>query len=98
MSAHSPGPWRYERSGESNYMLIFCSNDEYWNSALWGYGGEADARLIAAAPDLLEALTTLLSYTLACEGLNTCEPARQIAIAQTAIAKATGKLEGGRNE
>ena len=61
MSKHTPGPWRYKpHSVDSNYMLIFCSNDPHEGDNLRGYCGEANARLIASAPDLLLRATALL--------------------------------------
>ena len=62
--AHTPGPWRFAKDG----------HEPYWNvdmplPGLPGYGyanamvytTEADARLIAAAPELLHELQHLLS-------------------------------------
>ena len=104
ISEHTPGPWRYKADG-GNYMRIFCHNDEGWGDNLCGYCGEANARLIAAAPDLLEALTALLSYTRACEDMlnattMTIKPnsSAQIRRARVAIEKATGNLKEGRDE
>jgi hypothetical protein len=55
---------------------------------------EANMRLMAAAPDLLEALTALLSYTRACEDMLNVRPSAtthpEIKAARSAIAKATG--------
>ena len=53
---HTPGPWRYESTSGSNYARIFLSADEGDGDNLRGYCGEANARLIAAAPELLEYL------------------------------------------
>jgi hypothetical protein len=60
-SAHSPGPWRYERRDGDRYIYaadgesLQCDMDYYpWVSA-----NEADWPLIAAAPELLEALRNL---------------------------------------
>lgn len=53
---HTPGPWRYESTSGSNYARIFLSADEGADDNLRGYCGEANARLIAAAPELLEYL------------------------------------------
>ncbi len=53
---HTPGPWRYEfetrtiRSIPTNYWLATIDS---WDGAV---NNEANAHLIAAAPDLLEAL------------------------------------------
>ena len=56
MTAHTPGPWVYERRGDKFVVGkrgegAFIRIDEFSPEI-----DEADARLIAAAPDLLEAL------------------------------------------
>jgi len=62
MSAHTPGPWHYKpHAADSNYMLIFCSSDQHEGDTLRGYCGEANARLIAAAPELLAACVDALA-------------------------------------
>lgn len=53
---HTPGPWQIERKGPLIIKSIGpCEPDEYAGAA-WLEVSEADALLIAAAPDLLEAL------------------------------------------
>ena len=57
MSKHTPGPWKLDR----NSVLIPIAPYE-WAEA---YGGtEANARLIAAAPELLEALRVFVSCSV----------------------------------
>ena len=86
MSNHTPGPWVTE--------VIDTINGEpaYWHivqQSTKGVVGDvqsvnfADARLIAAAPDLLEALQNL-------ENDDGSIPHHAWAMVQTAIAKATG--------
>jgi hypothetical protein len=56
MSKHTPGPWRVlygERNGDTQIM----AQDDYFRVAVTG---AADARLIAAAPDMLAALKALV--------------------------------------
>lgn len=59
---HTPGPWTTEGIVPENKMgrevfIIPENNSEDWIAKMAGHGSsEADARLIAAAPDLLEAL------------------------------------------
>ena len=53
MTEHTPGPW--EAQGATVYQI-----DGFGLCYLEGYRAEADAYLIAAAPDLLEALEHLL--------------------------------------
>lgn len=96
MSKHTPGPWRLSSEspniikrdythiglGDSSGYLIASSmgND---NSGFYATveEGLANARLIAAAPDLLEALQIMIDFgdETACE------------IARKTIAKATGE-------
>jgi hypothetical protein len=91
MSTHTPGPWKYEaatktiRSVPANYWLATMDS---WDGAV---NSPANAQLIAAAPDLLAALTNL------CNKLETmkfrdrgCGLDEYIA-ATSAIAKAKGQ-------
>ena len=94
MSKHTPGPWvtgngkKGTRAETSVYAEI---NDVYikiaWCDATLGYPHcVANARLIAAAPDLLEALKTLpQSLAATDDDLN-----RWLERANAAIAKAEG--------
>ena len=82
MSYFTPTPWRIGAI-ESGMVAIDGANGE----EVTGFVSPEDGRLIAAAPDLLEALKALLErYALAIgnEGIE-CYQAR------AAIAKATGE-------
>lgn len=74
MSAHTPGPWEAVLPNDPRGQPVpyYCglvslvshdpsisivASDGYVESGAW----EANARLIAAAPDLLESLTSLLA-------------------------------------
>lgn len=69
MSKHTPGHWFYSAklSGSENHRGFSVLNQSGWRLAEVqpmdpdGIEGEANARLIAAAPALLEALEALLS-------------------------------------
>ena len=95
MSAHTPGPWHYKpHVADSNYMLIFCSSDQHEGDNLRGYCGEANARLIAAAPDLLAALKAILSEVDGPEKPYSSDswlPAHLVKAACSATAKAEGR-------
>lgn len=96
MSKHTPGPWRYKpHSVDGNYMLIFCSDDSSEGDNLRGYCGEANARLIAAAPDLLGALKAaeqaMSNEIFASEVLASDSVVREMI--RAAINKATGDDE-----
>lgn len=89
MSAHkhTPGPWCVEgvgiralvRAGTSGVIVAV-------RHRLSAQENEANARLIAAAPELLEALENILSNCLDSDGLS-----RAYENARAAIAKATGE-------
>ena len=86
-TVHTPGPWRYENpSIGSNYARIFFSADEKDGDNLCGYCGEANARLIAASPELLEALELILTADQRGFGLDYIK-----GCARAAIAKATAQ-------
>ena len=95
MSAHTPGPWkvtdaRTEDDGETYGALIVQTADATIASNIYH---EADARLIASAPDLLYALKRVVErpgplFHLVLDEHEKHWP--QIAAARAAIAKATG--------
>lgn len=95
---HTPGPWTIYKSGHKSYIELVghpthtpctiaeISPEDENSSAI--HMADANARLIAAAPDLLEALANLWKF---------CIPSDQTAVgrihldaARAAIAKATG--------
>ena len=86
--SHTPGPWRAEmRFPPIRYVIQDDCNDTVAKT----YGQpeqKADALLLAAAPELLEALQDLMSYA------NESSPVRwhqAKANARAAIAKALGQ-------
>ncbi len=101
MSAHkhTPGPWhstgRYVGSGHAKMNICECSD----NSGCWSNAPEAvaNARLIAAAPELLEACMAMLEWDDREKdhavdfyaGMDLCRAAFDKA--RAAIAKATGE-------
>ena len=89
MSKHTPGPWRVVDSW--NDHMVESQNGE---EIIWQDGphntptiNEANARLIAAAPDLLDALVMVLDDPNALDG----RP-RTYEIVCAAIAKAKGEV------
>lgn len=61
MSAkHTPGPWWIEKDGSAeNNNEVNVVNGADGTMIVYGQANDADARLIAAAPDLLDALQYL---------------------------------------
>ena len=86
---HTPGPWHVERHTDYDKDIIIieprCMID---NDDVDQAEAEANARLIAAAPDLLESLVLLVNASHA-EAAEEWE--RLHDLARTAIAKATGR-------
>ncbi len=67
MSKHTPGPWEIKRHYDSCYKNISAQKHTELAQVVWCMEDEdrspeceANAHLIAAAPDLLEALQNLL--------------------------------------
>lgn len=86
MTQHTPGPWRYEastktiRSVPANYWLASMNS---WDGAV---DHDANAHLIAAAPDLLAAAQRISAWIKA-----GCDPSdKSVAGLHAAIARATG--------
>ena len=97
MSKHTPGPWSLDTENVGDYLRGHVSVDAPDHGALalvvWKMEDddqspvcEANARLIAAAPDLLEALRFIEA--------NTVEGGAFNKVARAAIAKATGGDHG----
>jgi len=97
---HTPGPWIRDDDeigielmvGDDPNLLVVCTLDEpgLYNTPDTLIQKEANAHLIMAAPDLLEALTKLISAWpdgLACDA----ETSKVIDTAYDAIAKAEGR-------
>ena len=83
MAEHTPGPWVINGLSEyrGSYEINGC------NALYDDPEGEANIRLIAAAPDMLEALRQMVI----CKDNHNSECSRCIAKADTAIAKAKGE-------
>lgn len=90
---HTPAPWNLVWWGNERYpfpLSVLADNDGAWVARDGTVSSEANAHLIAAAPDLLEACEWLLSFVENTEGelgivLGSANSAR------AAIAKAKGK-------
>lgn len=66
MAKHTPGPWRAEIGHDGPEWNILtdkeCRDDEWEVATAWPHhGAEANAKLIAAAPKMLEALQEVVS-------------------------------------
>jgi hypothetical protein len=88
MSEHTPGPWRVEKFNDTKSWSIYANGGTH---SLASIRDAANARLIAAAPDMLEALTNALGWMERYAGDTndlSGELWRHISSARAAIAKA----------
>ena len=102
---HTPGPWTDKGgsagavwAGNEFIASVYPNAQPGWD----GYGRfdrqdetEANARLIAAAPDLFEALEAILNTSGARKsGYDSLEYSKAVALAENALSKATTQQEG----
>ena len=97
---HTPGPWFIERrtyDNETTYYCVTASDGHGWSGnrymSVSGCIDEHDARLIAAAPELLEALHGMLALDEEHHQRGHCDDdvCAEVRKARAAIAKATGE-------
>lgn len=94
---HTPGPWdvhNYDDCPDHPWITARCNFDKnasgkgYWYLSVSGPISQADARLIAAAPDLLEALRYADAEFERIGLPEDCSPRLEV---RAAIAKAEGR-------
>ena len=95
--AHTPGPWRFMTDSTGEYLAVFA-NVQGGTKVICPVkiADEADARLIAAAPDLLAALKECsfrLATLVAASGDFSDVHAKALDAATAALAKAEGREE-----
>ena len=97
MSKHTPGPWKvgmaFDNYGETEIAIehMTPAGNLVVAVALGGLQGQdANARLIAAAPDLLAALQAIVKSLVDQDDEGMIEHAQQMIDARAAIAKSTG--------
>jgi len=110
MSAHTPGPWRVhveQDSGIGRTSSVYICADGEWPASQVARANtmdglderEANARLIASAPCLLEALKALRVQALQSPDLLRTEWGQEaLNLAHAAISKASPSLDGGQGQ
>lgn len=66
MSNHTPGPWNTNGEGNTGYRIKTATKEGFSlipNIEMTRDEMQANARLIAAAPDILQALTAILALS-----------------------------------
>lgn len=95
MSNHTAGPWRYwtqKRTAGEDTCTFQNLNGEEVLRAVTVTLAEADARLIAAAPELLAALRDVIGWVPGAAAWHTVAPLKAVEQARLAIFKATGEI------
>jgi hypothetical protein len=89
-SAHTPAPWKVfympassDADGEHHFALVANKNK---STIAENY---SNARLMAAAPDLLEALQTIVANASSVQ----LDPQWAVQVARNVIAKVTGEMK-----
>ena len=91
---HTPGPWEVGSTIESGTQAIIHDGDSVLAILTTIPPNPANARLIAAAPDLLDALNEMTRLALRpTGGCSAAEKRNAIEASIAAIAKATGEGE-----
>lgn len=97
MSKHTPGPWQTDIDGQTAYVVDADGNMAVCKIMYARPEGPANARLISAAPDLLEALEAIVNagqwYASALEFDHDKDGEALLLEARDAIAKAKGERE-----
>ena len=94
-TTYTPGPWEVEviRDGRNHWIMPVAGGGHGWVGKRYMAVGDAidihDARLIAAAPELLEALQALLPDAVG-NHIGGPDTQARIDAARATIAKATG--------
>ena len=99
MAQHTQGPWRYQKSDKYEGDFIITGSNDGGGSILpilarthnFPRNNKANARLIAAAPDLLELLTLSLPYVDEGERFNKPYANKLSNQIRSLIAKAEGR-------
>ena len=88
---HTPGPWHVEMN--DNYMRLYMPASGLEGDVARGYVGEANARIISAAPDLLAALEAAREFItdgMAMGFVGMPEDENVLEVIEKAISKAKG--------
>lgn len=94
--AHTPGPWEVQQGVLAPDGRVYSeTKSDFWvHGPKQGYDGEYenpdDARLIAAAPDLLEQVVAILEYARA-DPAQTLIPDGRLNDAEALVAKVLGE-------
>jgi len=96
MTNHTPGPWVIRKAKENGACSVVSESKDlagFTFIAALTPSDEANARLIAAAPELLESLRELVEWSDDMEANYPYDITPMLAKARAAIKKATGETK-----
>lgn len=97
MAEHTPGPWSIDQygtvSGPDGRIITINGVASVCSPGPWQNVAKANARLIAAAPDLLAALVAVLDTSGARGTYHALKYVEAVDAAEAAIARATPNLD-----
>jgi hypothetical protein len=100
MNKHISGPWGFRERNPPRKIALTRKHWEVGQMSPPNFGcaivfgdTDADARLISAAPDLLEALMQIVAHDKAMIACKLLRPFVELERAEAAIVKATGSAE-----
>lgn len=96
---HTPGPWEAEKLGYSGFRVTYGHEKERCRYLCHGYE-EKNASILAAAPDMLEALHEALKVMQLAEkyfpkSIQNSDTFTLLNVEENSIRKAIRKAEGG---
>jgi len=86
--SHTPGPWHIDMNSDEEWLGVW--NKDGCIAAIESDNPEEDARLIAAAPEMYEALLVARHYVAIAPDNGTPFVYQDLATVERAIAKAEG--------
>lgn len=87
--SHTPGPWSYEAPEWASLPYLVGANGDVVATFHPGPENSSDIPLLAAAPELLEALEKLF-YLVVSDGIGKDEGVRRLQMAADVLAKVRG--------
>lgn len=90
MAEFTPGPWEYNENHGFTYGIHPVSRESVASPIASNIHGEANARLIALAPELLEAAQLVMADLVHYVSMHGPGPDKRLEALQAAITKATG--------
>lgn len=91
--SHTPGPWNYEEPDVVGLPHLRAANGDAVATFLREPWNSSDIPLIAAAPELYEALEKLFDLMIS-DKVSKDEGVRRLQMAADVLAKVRGEMEG----